>query len=159
MAYELVGYVNRQTFATFTPGKQNGVIEMSEYENQLQRMRDAFAASIVKSMTPEEINNTFQKLHDENQTLKLRAEKAERELDNIAVVIGQLIKRGEIKPLLIGDEEVNATMNKFAIQQKVEILEHLLDVYETEIDCNECVDSASIYEVINQPRAQLKGGE
>ena len=85
MAYELVGYVNRQTFATFTPGKQNGVIEMSEYENQLQRMRDAFAASIVKSMTPEEINNTFQKLHDENQTLKLRAEKAERELDELAV--------------------------------------------------------------------------
>ena len=53
---------------------------MSEYDNQLKRMRAAFAASIVKSMTPEEINNTFQKLHDENEALKQRAEKAEREL-------------------------------------------------------------------------------
>ena len=52
-------------------------------ESALKRLRDAMGVTCIKNMTPKEISDTFQSLHDKAQQLQARCDELERERDGL----------------------------------------------------------------------------
>lgn len=92
---------------------------------QIERMRKASGKHMINNMTPDELDDTFQRLHERAET----AERRVKELENVIVAIthadetGYVDGYGFISNFEDISLEVNKVINAFSNEQQIKALE------------------------------------
>ncbi|PHS44297.1 MAG: hypothetical protein COB03_18705 [Alteromonas sp.] len=88
---------------------------------------DGFPDSTIQKWIEEAVKQ-YDDLKQDKQELIERVKELEHGNRACAVAIRDMVSRGDIKPLMVGNEALDEIVNKFAIDKKIEALEECVGV-------------------------------